>query len=246
MQYAEYQPNRLLGQYIETYWTSSVTGGTGRPHKILPDGCVDIIFMFDRAAETVYAKIVGTMTTALEVTYPQTIQFFGIRFKPAGITAFTRVPVHEFTDRDVELSLVNTLFDKSFGETLTEKQTPEEFIAHTDNYLINKMSGLYRYDRQIISAVELIDAAKGRLSPAQVASDVCLCPRHFERRFKSAIGISPKTFSNILRFRHSLKYLQNYPRMDLLSAAVACGYYDHTHLIKDFRTFSGETPTALR
>ena len=246
MQYREYQPNILLLPYIETYWTGIGFGGERESQRILPDGCVDVIFKFDKIKGIFLARIVGTMTTFFEINYPQTMEMFGIRFKPAGITVFTRVPVNEFTDRDVELALVETLFDKCFYETLPEKQSMEEIITHTDNYLINRIPCLYQFDKQIIRAIDLIFLAKGQLSPAKVASDVCLCQRHFERRFKSAIGISPKTFAKIVRFKQALRYLRNSSYQDLLSVAIECGYYDHTHLIKDFRDFSGETPTDLR
>jgi len=245
MQYKEYQPNTLLSPYIETYWTSNVWG-KGESHKIFPDGCVDIIFTFDKTKGTFLARIVGTMTSFLEVIYPQTVQMFGIRFKPAGITAFTRVPIHEFTNQNVELALVETLFDKSFYETLPEKQSMGEIIIQIYNYLINKLSCLYYADKQIIHAVDLICFSKGQLSPAKVAAEVCLCQRHFERKFKSAIGISPKTFAKIVRFKHALHCLQSGSYQGLLSVAIECGYYDHTHLIKDFKTFSGDTPTVLR
>jgi hypothetical protein len=63
MQYKEYQPNVLLSPYIETYWNSNNFESKGESHKILPDGCVDIIFMFDKARKPFFASIVGTMTS---------------------------------------------------------------------------------------------------------------------------------------------------------------------------------------
>jgi transcriptional regulator GlxA family with amidase domain len=84
------------------------------------------------------------------------------------------------------------------------------------------------------------------LNFAGLASEVCLCQRHFERKFKSAIGVSPKTFAKIFRFKHVLQVLGNYPQKNLLTTAEEYGYYNHTHLINDFKTFSGETPTVFR
>jgi len=246
MQYKEYHPNTLLSRYIEHYWVSDDFGGEMEFHKIIPDGCVDIIFTFDKTKEICYANIIGAMTSFHEVSYAQNVQVFGICFKPAGITAFTRVPVNEFTNRDVDLTLVNTLIDKSFSETLLEKQHVQEIIAHTDNYFISRLPILYRPEYQIFHAVDLIYDAKGQITPAKIATEVCLCQRHFERKFKSAIGFSPKTFAKIIRFKHALKCLRNNPCQDLLTIAVECGYYDHTHLIKDFKTFSGNTPKTLR
>ena len=244
--YQEYHPDMRLTSWVENYWSASSFVSSEVTPKVLPDGCTDIIFKFDKTRGISSAGLFGIMTTFIEVDYPASVQMFGIRFKPAGITAFTRVPVNEFTDRNVELALVETLFDKSFYETLPEKQSMEEIITHTDNYLINRIPCLYHFDKQIIRAVDLIFFAKGQLSPAKVASDVCLCQRQFERKFKSAIGISPKTFAKIVRFKQALRCLRNSSYQDLLSVALECGYYDHTHLIKDFKTFSGNTPTDLR
>jgi transcriptional regulator GlxA family with amidase domain len=186
------------------------------------------------------------MITFIGVDYPQSTQMFGIRFKPAGITAFTRVPLDELTDRSVELSLVETLFDKSFYETLPKKQSVAEIVAHTNSCLLNRFSCLYHTDRQILRAIDLICLAKGQLSLTCVASDVCLCQRHFERKFKSATGITPKMFAKIFRFKYAMQCLRNYPHKDLLTIAIESGYYDHTHLIKDFKSLSGEAPSDFR
>jgi len=244
--YQEYNPDILLTPWVKTYWTANDFLNNENVSKILPDGCVDIIFIFDKTKGTFYAKICGTMTSFFEISYPQSVQMFGIRFKPAGITAFTRIPVDEFTDRDVELALADTLFDKSFYEKIPEKQSIEEIITLTDNFLITRIPYLYYSNKQIIHSIDLIYFAKGQLPLAGVASDVCLCQRHFEREFKSTIGISPKLFAKIFRFKHALRCLKNYPHKDLLTIAIECGYYDHSHLIKDFKTLSGETPTDLR
>ena len=246
MQYKEYHPNVLLSPYIKTYWVSDDLRGEGDCYKVLPDGCVEIIFMFDTTKETVYAGIVGTKTSFFEVGYPQTLQVFGIRFKPAGITTFTRIPVDEFTDRNVELALVETLFNQSFCELLSEKKSMAEIIAQTDSFLISRLPFLYSTDRKIFQAVDLISHAKGIINLASVASEVCLCQRHFERKFKSIIGISPKMFAKILRFNHTVQYLQNNPHKDLLTIAVECGYHDKSHLFKDFKMLSGNTPTNYR
>jgi AraC-like DNA-binding protein len=243
--YSEYNPAIQLSHLVETYWAASGFPDSADVSKILPDGCVDIIFMFDRAKGSFDVNIVGTMTAFLEIDY-RSVQMFGIRFKPAGITAFTRVPVEEFTDRIVELALVETLFSRSFREALAEKQSTAEIAAYTDSCLTGLLPCLYRSDLQIIRAVDMIYLAKGQLSLAALASEICLCQRHFERRFKSAIGISPKLLAKIFRFEHALQCLKNCPHKDLLDVAVECGYYDHSHLIRDFKTLSGDAPTDFR
>ena len=193
--YSEYRADIKLTPLVETYWAASGFTNSGEVSKVMPDGCVDIIFIFDETQRSFYAKIFGTMTSFFEVSYPQSVKMFGIRFKPAGITAFTRVPVCDFTNRDVELTLVETIFSKDFGEILAEKQSISEIVKYTDTYLSGLLPDIYYSDRQIIRAIDLICRAKGQLSLADLASDICLCPRHFERKFKLATGISPKMFA---------------------------------------------------
>jgi len=244
--YQEYNPDIRLTPWVENYWTSTDFIDVGDRPKVFPDGCTDIIFMIDKTRGVSYAGLFGTITTFIEVVYTENMQMFGIRFKPAGIAAFTRVPVEEFTDRTVDLASVETLFNQSFRETIPEKQTASEIVTYTNDYLINRLPCIYPSDRQIIHAIDLINRAEGKIPLVEVASDVCLCQRHFERRFKSTIGISPKMFAKISRFKHALRCLKNDPHKDLLTIAVACGYYDHSHLIKEFKTFSGDLPTDLR
>jgi len=244
--YYEYAPDIRLTPWLENYWTSNGFISSDVLPKVFPDGCTDIIFIFDKTKGTSSASIFGTITTFTEVDFPSSTQMFGIRFKPAGITAFTRVPVEEFSDWSVELALVDTLFDKSFYETVPEKQSVQEIIAHTNHYLVSQLPYLYRSDSQIIRAVDLICQTKGQLMLASLASDVCLSQRHFERKFKSTIGASPKMFAKIFRFKHAVQCLRTYPDKDLLTIAVECGYYDHAHLIKDFKMLSGDAPSDFR
>ena len=244
--YQEYNPDILLTPWIKNYWSADGFWESKVTPKVFPDGCTDIIFTFDRTRGYAYTNLLGTTTSFIEVDYPQSTQMFGIRFKPAGITAFTRIPVNELTDQSVELALLETLFEKSFYEALPEKQSFAEIVAHTNRCLINQLPRLYHFNKQIIRAVDLICLANGKLNLAGVASDVCLSQRHFERQFKSTIGISPKLFAKILRFKQAVKCLHNCPHKDLATIAEDCGYYDYTHLQKDFKSLSGDTPSNFR
>jgi AraC-like DNA-binding protein len=67
--------------------------------------------------------------------------------------------------------------------------------------------------------------------------------KHFIELFKSRVGVSPKRFLRIFRFRRSLARLQGGGKPDWSRLAMETGYYDQAHLIRDFREFSGFTPS---
>ena len=79
----------------------------------------------------------------------------------------------------------------------------------------------------------------------QLASDACLSVRQFERKFRERLGVSPKLFSRIARFRHAYKLRETDPVRSWIDIAYACSYYDPNHLVKDFQQFAGTNPSQL-
>ncbi len=249
--YNEYQPSALLIPYIEVYWTAEGFAEEEISYKVLPDGCVDIIFSFGDTSsksglEPILPNIIGTMTTYSKGYHSGRVCMLGIRFRPAGFTAFTRIPINEFTDRRVSLTLIESLFDKQFYSALPDKKSTKDRLKHIDTYFIQKLRQLFSIDRQVVYAIDLIQQTKGLLPLAIVANKSCLSLRHFERRFKHAVGISPKTFSKITKFKHTLSYLEKNKNTSLFAAAIDCGYYDQAHLIKELKALSGSSPSYFR
>lgn len=186
------------------------------------------------------------MTSLLEITYkPGQIQMMGIRFAPGGITTLTHIPIHEITNRNIELPLEETLFDSCFYERLPEIKQIEDRISYINHYFIERLYKLYIPDKQVTYAVSLIRSNNGQLSIRQLANEVCMSERHFERKFKTAIGISPKMFSNIMRFAFTRRYLNTHKEESLFDASIACGYHDLSHMNKEFRLLGGLSPSEL-
>lgn len=243
--YCEHLPSIALRPFVETYWVSEGFIDSQEFLRVLPDGCVDIIVSTyctgDMEAYRPY--LVGTITTYLTVPLLGIVRMMGIRFKPGGITAFTRIPVQEFTDTRVDISLTETLFDRRFYEELQAKDTSTEAcLLYIDHYLTGKLTVLLPTDRRVMGAVRLITDTYGKVPIKQLLDHVCLSQRQFERRFKASIGISPKVFSRITRFNHTRRQLKAQPRQSLSDTAFDCGYYDHAHLTKEFYLFSGNSP----
>lgn len=216
---------------------------------MLPDGCIDIIFTFNGEngsgkSQHRNPELVGTITTCLVLRYTEKVDMLGIRFKPAAIRAFTRMPLNEITNENVELLLADTLFGKYAFEALHEKNSAQDKISYINDYLIYSLKSALDLDMRIIFAVNSINRYRGSIDISRLAEDVCLSQRQLERRFKSEVGISPKTFSRIVKFKNAVELLQSQPKQDLYSAASATGYYDYSHLIKEFKALSGLSPLA--
>ncbi len=133
-------------------------------------------------------------------------------------------------------------------------------------FLCEQLSGMYEL-KKMIEAVErfLIQLVANRcksLEPIDkvsqfilkqnedasldwLAGESCLSVRQFIRRFEEHVGVSAKTFQKIVRFDKAYRLKNNNPNKDWLYIALACGYYDYQHLVKDFKKFINLTPTAF-
>jgi len=80
---------------------------------------------------------------------------------------------------------------------------------------------------------------------AEVAASLGVSERHLRRVFQDVVGLGPKTFARLVRFRHALDAARAPRRDNWAGIAVDAGYYDQAHLIADFRAIAGTAPGAL-
>jgi AraC-like DNA-binding protein len=82
-------------------------------------------------------------------------------------------------------------------------------------------------------------------SVSSVAVELGVSERHLRRVFRDTVGMSPKEFARLARFRRALRAAREDSRLSWATIAAATGYYDQAHLIAEFRTIAGVTPRAL-
>jgi methylphosphotriester-DNA--protein-cysteine methyltransferase len=102
----------------------------------------------------------------------------------------------------------------------------------------------HRPDLLVAEAVRRIDRANGAVDLGRLARDLGLSIRQLERRFLTAVGLAPKIYCRIQRFKKVFGVIGQ-PACNWVETAVECGYYDQAHLIRDCKEFSGSTPAAL-
>jgi AraC-like DNA-binding protein len=79
-----------------------------------------------------------------------------------------------------------------------------------------------------------------------LATDLGWSRKRLIGRFREHVGVAPKLYGRLLRFQAAVETLRS-ATDDLAFAelALACGYYDQSHLYRDFRAFAGATPTEF-
>lgn len=215
--YRESFPSEALRPWIAAYWDSRRTGA----NRVLPDGCADIIFDLDRGE----AFVVGTMTRPMIVEPGERSNLRGIRFRPGRLAALLRMPLSEVTDSLVPLRDVNRRLE-----------------LRVDSIEGDLRCLVTEGDRRVDAAVQWIERRGGTADVQKVADSIGVTRQHLARLFAHHVGVSPKTFARIVRFRCALRFGRKRPWADV---AAHLGYTDQSHLIAEFREFSGTTPVPF-
>lgn len=244
MSYLQIRPHSALKYYIDAYWIAEITGNAIHKTKILPDGCIDIIFNIEddyrTASGSVLMKsesayLIGTMLHFKEHHTSGSAKLLGIRFKPGAFSYFfNHASLHEFTDQRTELKHLELPLIHSINK---------DTFACLDRFFLRKLS-LPKYS--ILLLVKDIKQQKGQLKVNELAQKHFTTPRQLERHFKMAIGVSPKDFISIVRYQFACHQIKNNPtRKCLAEIAFEAGYYDHAHLTHEIKRFTGSAPSHL-
>ncbi len=88
-------------------------------------------------------------------------------------------------------------------------------------------------------------ASRGRARVEPLMDETGWSRRHVTERFRRQLGVPPKAYARLLRFQHATARLMDEEAgRSLADVATETGYYDQSHLTREFAAFAGITPGA--
>jgi AraC-like DNA-binding protein len=260
MRYTEQQPSSPLIPHLECFWflsASNPCATMGASERVLPDGCVEWIFhlgsAFQRSIITGEAGIagrwefqprsfvVGELSRFLLLRPTGDVAVMGVRFRPGGAYRFLPFQLSDFTDNTISTGDVWGQEGNRVEEAVLEAQNDTQRQQLVEEFLLRQLintTARPRFD----AAVRDIIRARGQTRIHEVANRVGWSPRQLERDFGASLGLSPKSFSRIMRFQNLLRLVGEGPLRQWANLAVEGGYADQPHLVREFREFAGHTP----
>ena len=197
---------------------------------------MDILFDF-RAEARPPVTIVGTMSRALVVETAGATDLFGIRFRAGALPAFLGLDAALLRDGSAEPGCFGDRLARLHWERLAAAD-PERRPA-----LVREWLRPVPADPLVAWCLARIEAAGGALAIASLEAGSGACARRIERSFARHVGIGPKLFARVARFRRLVAAAASgEPRWAELAAA--CDYADQPHMVREFRAFAGVSPTG--
>jgi AraC-like DNA-binding protein len=230
MSYREHAPPPALAPWLECFWERR--GEPGTSVRVLPDGCIDVVF-----AEGAGAQLVGANTTAFLVSVDDSTRIIGARMLPGCAPALLGIAAEAV--RDVRLPVSEALDHGSrLEQMLAESQEP---LTALRAELLERAARAPRPDpivREAVSRLERPDTAISVL-----ARELGVSERQLRRRVTAAVGYGPRRLARVLRLGRALSAARTGD--ELARVAFDAGYADQAHFTHDCRELAGVPPSVL-
>lgn len=258
------KPCSLLEPFIKYYWILDYESRVVEPIRVIPYGCVQFTFYLGERINSLgsnndssykdQAVVTGQISSFFDVVPQGKIRLITIVFKPFGAKPFFDFPIFEIQNNIIPIKDINNKEWLDLENRLGDCVDNKSIVSCLENNLLKKLEKNTLFNsyssinnERIMLAINRIDDSKGTINIKDLSSLACLSDKQFNRIFADYVGMNPKNFLRIIRYQSVLLKLQNSiikatKAVDFLDLVYDCGYYDQSHLINNFKEFTGYTP----
>ena len=187
----------------------------------------------------------GVWTRRYVIEYQTPVRLVGVHFKPWGISPFVDLPSTELRNRCVPVDAVwerslDRIRDRIAGATSTS-----EILQILEDEMRSRLVPAPSRGLELVNhTARRLEAAWGAVSVGALTDGAGVSGNHLATQFKSHIGVTPKRVARIYRFARLILSVDARHPVDWSELAQAAGYFDQAHFSKEFKDFTGHTPTA--
>lgn len=242
---------RALEPFVESVWVHRAELAHSF-ERVLPSGRMQLLVNIEEDELRDYeldgtprhrtkgAGLTGAHARPVVIDTKEQRAICGVFFKAGGARPFFRAPAFEVTDSTVSLADLWGDAGAVVRERLLEARDPDAQLDVLEAILLEQAKD-FAIDRAFARAHDLL--TEGAAVTA-VARSLGTSPRSLIERFRALTGLTPKAFARVARFQRLVRGIDG--ASSWTDLALAHGYADQAHMIREFKTFSGTTPTAYR
>ena len=240
-------PIELLKPFVKTYLI--IESQNESVNRVVPDTSLVMSFRYkgqvNNSAGEIKKNVLpssafsGLRKSVCTFNYSKNTGNILVLFKEARASAFFKEPLHELFEENVSLdNFINHQDLSIIEEQLSGANNNAQRINLIETFLLSRLYD-YKPDKLILTALQKIHLAKGVVKIRDLANTLCISQDAFEKRFRRVVGTSPKQFSSIVR----IDSIINGRQQKLNDIIFNAGYFDQPHFNRDFKLFTGQTPT---
>ena len=258
MFYGEYAPSPRLRSIVDRLWVLEMPCGIPAVDPVLPDGHSEIIVHCGDPFRELQPSgelrtqdrvlVAGQSQRAVRLAPGGAALIAGARLRPHGAAVLFRIPQYELTDRIVDLQsidgrLARRLTDEVIAGAWDTTSDRHAALAAALDTVLARTAGAADADLIAGHAAAFAREHRGLVRVDSLAHHAGVTERQLQRLFLRDIGLSPKQFLRTIRFQEILRAVQDRTPTRWADLALRFGFYDQAHFIRDFKAFTGETPS---
>lgn len=261
MRYWRLAPDARLAPWIHCYWyvepdphTSSAEPDADRHQLLIPDGHSELVFRLEggftrwrvdapeQRTQMRASYVIGGRSHSVLTHTPGSLRLAGVKLDPRALRVLLRRPLTDFRDTTVACADLDGCEFMDLEDEIANLKSIDPLPGVFDRFFLRRLKDEVSGEPSIARLLERIRATQGAQSIMEWASDHVVDPRTLERRFVARMGMTPKQYARIVRFKHSYRRLgaqQPGGRRTYLEP-----YYDESHFNREFRHFLGTSPMS--
>jgi AraC-like DNA-binding protein len=167
-----------------------------------------------------------------------------LRMTPLGAYRLLQWPMHELTNRTLELGDVLARVGDLVGR-LRETGSWEARFDLVEAFLMRRLGDAAPPSAAMEWSWDHLHRSHGGAPISALANELGWSHRRLISRFREQLGLTPKVLARVIRFDQAVRRLGHSTPDGLAAIAYDCGYFDQAHMNRDFRELAGTTPAAL-
>lgn len=211
-----------------------------------PQPALTLMFSLDEPLRIAGAELPHSWIAGLSLGYDvvdvgrrQTL--IDLKLTPLGAHALLGLPLRELADAVVPAADVLGSAGEQLSERLREAPTWDARFDLLDQFLLRRAAVGTQPRAVVRAAWTRLRETAGRVSVTTLAAESGISRRHLTATFHEHVGLPPKAVARLLRFAHVRRRIEGDPA-SWADIAWECGYFDQSHLNRDFRQLAGTTP----
>jgi AraC-like DNA-binding protein len=251
MFFQSFAPAPPLANIVNCYWL--LTGNDISTQKIVPDGFPELIFHFGQPYQIKNAAgnferqsiclAAGQLVNPIWIRAEGVSGIAAVKFHPCAFWQLFGTNMHALTNESANGVDVLGNSITELSQKVCESKTNRERVLWIENFLLKQLAKK-RAEDFVTHVANEIAAYKGEVSVNAIAKKHRVSERQLQRRFNEVVGVSPKRFAKIMRYKNVCSLLAD-PSLTLSDAVYLAGYFDQSHFNKDFAEFTGENPNQF-
>jgi AraC-like DNA-binding protein len=232
-----------LAVFVDYLWLSEGYSPTHGAERILPTGRMGMTLDVGGSA-AMPGLASGARTCSFILDTSQPLSLIGAAFKAGGGYAFFGLPASELQGLSVPLDTFWGSSAQSLRDELLETHGSARRFGILERYLVARLSGSPPPSALVRFALQQFQKPERCVSVAEVVAQTGISARRFIEEFRQQVGLAPKAFCRMHRFRQVLRRISRATEVDWADTALSCGYYDQAHFNHEFREFAGVSPSV--